>query len=160
MAPPAQRRQLKFDSLDAALVDAQKLLVIGYDKAGNWNLSQVCGHLANWLGYAMDGFPKAPLPIRMMLWTARHTIGPGKLKQYLDNGEMGTGKPTMPQSVPAPGGDDSAGVARFRETVDRVRRFAGTPLPSPFFGPMDRDTWVKLNCVHAAHHMSFLVSKS
>ena len=159
MAPPAQRRQLKFDSLDAALVDAQKLLVIGYDKAGNWNLSQVCGHLANWLGYAMDGFPKAPLPIRMMLWTARHTIGPGKLKQYLDNGEMGTGKPTMPQSVPAPGGDDSAGVARFRETVDRVRRFAGTPLPSPFFGPMDRDTWVKLNCVHAAHHLSFLLPR-
>ena len=72
---------------------------------------------------------------------------------------MPAGKPTMPQSVPPPGGDDAAGVARIRETVERVRAFAGPPLPSPFFGPMDRDTWVKLNCVHAAHHLSFLVPK-
>ena len=40
--------------------------------------------------------------------------------------------------------------------MERVNRFAGTPVPSPFFGPMDRDTWVKLNCVHAAHHLRFL----
>ena len=154
------RQSLSFATLDAAVADAEMLLARGYDKAGNWDLSQVCGHLANWLGYAMDGFPRAPLPIRMMLWIARNTIGPGKLKQYLATGDMGLGKPTMPQSVPAPGGDDAAGVAKFRETVDRVRRFAGMPLPSPFFGLMDRDTWVKLNCVHAAHHLSFLVPKS
>ena len=110
-------------------------------------------------GFAMDGFPKAPPPIRLMLWLARHSIGPKKLKQYLATGDMGFGKPTMPQSVPAPGADDRDGVAKFREMVERVNRFAGTPLPSPFFGSMDRDTWVKLNCVHAAHHLSFLVPK-
>ena len=154
------RRALTFDSLDAAVADAEMLLSKGYDKTGQWDLAQVCGHLANWLGFAMDGFPQAPLPIRMMLWTARHTIGPAKLKQYLANGEMGLGKPTMPDSIPAPGGDDAAGVARLRETVDRAKMFAGTPLPSPFFGPMDRETWVKLNCVHAAHHLSFLVPRT
>lgn len=156
----AIRRTLKFDTLDAAVADAENLLAEGYDKTGQWSLGQCCGHLADWLGFAMDGFPRAPMPIRMMLWTARHTIGPAKLKQYLANGDMGTGKPTMPQSVPAAGGDDAAGVAKLRETVDRANRFAGTPLPSPLFGPMDRDTWVKLNCVHAAHHLSFLVPKN
>ena len=154
------RRTVKFDTLDAAVADAEALLSKGYEKTGQWSLGQCCGHLANWLGFAMDGFPKAPVPIRMFLWIARNTIGPGKLKQYLANGDMGTGKPTMPQSVPAPGGDDRDGVAKFRETVDRAKMFAGTPRPSPFFGPMDREAWVKLNCVHAAHHLSFLVPKS
>jgi hypothetical protein len=82
----ATRRSLSFDSLDAAVADAEKLLAGGYEKHGQWSLGQVCGHLANWLGYAMDGFPKAPPPIRLMLWLARHSIGPAKLKQYLAGG--------------------------------------------------------------------------
>jgi hypothetical protein len=97
----------------------------------------------------------------LFLWIARNTFGPGKLKQYLaEGGEMPAGKPTMPQSIPAPNCDDAEGVAKFKEVVERVNRFAGTPVPSPFFGPMDRDTWVKLNCVHAAHHLRFLIPKS
>ncbi|MFO0804845.1 MAG: DUF1569 domain-containing protein [Gemmataceae bacterium] len=153
------RRTLRFATLDDAVADAEELLAKGYDKAGQWSLGQVCGHLANWLSYPMDGFPKAPPPIRLMLWLARHSIGPGKLKQYLATGDMGAGKPTMPQSVPAPDADDREGVAKYRAMVDRAIRFAGTPLPSPLFGPMDRDTWVKLNCVHAAHHLAYLTPK-
>lgn len=153
------RGPLSFDSLDAAVTHAEMLLASGYVKTAQWNLGQVCGHLANWLGYAMDGFPKVPPPIRLMLWLARHSIGPGKLKQYLATGDMGAGKPTMPQSVPAPDADDRDGVAKYRAMVERASRFAGTPLPSPLFGPMDRETWVKLNCVHAAHHLAYLTPK-
>lgn len=82
------RRTLSFASLDEAVRDAEMLLAKGYDKAGQWSLGQCCGHLANWLSYPMDGFPKAPPPIRLMLWLARHSIGPGKLKQYLATGDM------------------------------------------------------------------------
>ena len=153
------RRTLRFATLHDAVADAEMLLAKGYDKTGQWNLGQCCGHLVNWLGYAMDGFPKAPPPIRLMLWMARHSVGPGMLKKVLASGEMGTGKPTMPASVPKPDADDREGVAKYRAMVERANRFAGTPLPSPLFGPMDRDTWVKLNCVHAAHHLSFLVPR-
>jgi hypothetical protein len=145
--------------LDEAIQDAEILLATGYDKTGKWTLGQSCGHLANWLSYAMDGFPKVPVPLRPLFWLARHSIGPRKLKQVLASGDMGVGNPTMPQSVPAPDADDRDGVAKYREMVERANRFAGTPLPSPLFGPMDRDTWVNLNCVHAAHHLSFLVPK-
>lgn len=153
------RRTLAFAALGEAVADAERLLEKGYDKTGQWNLGQICGHLANWLGYAMDGFPKAPPPIRLMMWMARHTMGPGILKKILASGEMRGGNPTAPQSVPAADADDREGVARFRKMVERANRFAGVPLPSPFFGPMDRDTWVKLNCVHAAHHLRFLLPK-
>ena len=153
------RRTVKFESLDAAVNEAELLLASGYDKTAQWNLGQVCGHLANWLSYPMDGFPKAPPPIRLMLWMARHSVGPGMLKKVLATGDMGTGKPTMPQSIPNPDADDRDGVAKYRAMVERANRFAGTPLPSPLFGPMDRETWVKLNCVHAAHHLAYLTPK-
>ena len=62
------RRPLKFDSLDAVVRDAENLLASGYDRAGNWDLAQVCGHLAEWLRFPMDGFPKVPLLIRQAVF--------------------------------------------------------------------------------------------
>ncbi|HEY2910970.1 MAG TPA: DUF1569 domain-containing protein [Gemmataceae bacterium] len=154
------RRSLNFASLDDAVADAGRLLAAGYDRAGQWSLGQCCGHIASWMGYAMDGFPKPPAPLGMLMWVLRHTVGPGALSRVMKSGEIKAGAPTMPQSVPPPSPDDAPGVAKLRETVARVHAFTGTPLPSPFFGPMDRDTWVRLNCVHAAHHLSFLSPRS
>ena len=59
----ATRRTLTFDTLDAAVRDAEYLLAAGYDRAGNWDLAQCLDHLAAWLTYPVSGFPKAPLPI-------------------------------------------------------------------------------------------------
>ncbi|HEY3789727.1 MAG TPA: DUF1569 domain-containing protein [Urbifossiella sp.] len=155
----ASRRTLRFASLDDAVADAEHLLAMGYDKAGCWDLAQCCFHMAEWMRFPMDGFPKAPAPIRLMLWMARNSIGPKLLRKYLADG-MPAGKPTLPQTVPLSGGNDAAAVNGLKETVERVRTFAGPPLPSPLFGSMHRSTWVRLNCVHAAHHLSFLVPKS
>ena len=55
-------RKITFASLDAAILEAEQLLGSGYEKAGNWNFGQVCGHLENWLSYPMDGFPKVDSP--------------------------------------------------------------------------------------------------
>jgi hypothetical protein len=66
----------------------------------------------------------------------------------------------MPASVPPGDADDREGVEKLRVMVDRANRFAGPPLPSPFFGPMDSETWLRLNRVHAAHHLSFLSPKA
>ena len=43
----ATRRELRFDSLDEVVRDAEHLLAVGYDRAGNWDLAQCCGHLAH-----------------------------------------------------------------------------------------------------------------
>ncbi|MBO0701108.1 MAG: DUF1569 domain-containing protein, partial [Zavarzinella sp.] len=74
---PVARRPLVFNTLDEIVRDAEALLAKGYDKAGNWDLAQVAGHVANWMTYPIDGFPKAPVPIRAMLWALRKTIGRG-----------------------------------------------------------------------------------
>jgi hypothetical protein len=55
------RRELRFDRLAEAVRDAELLLSHGHDRLGRWSLGQCCGHLANWLTYPLDGFPKLPL---------------------------------------------------------------------------------------------------
>jgi hypothetical protein len=152
------RRELRFESLDDAVRDAETLLARGYDRAGNWDLAQVCDHLADWLTYPVAGFPRAPLPIRMMLGLVRMTLGRGMFEKYLKVG-MPAGKPTMPQSVHAAGEDPAAAIMRLREAARRFTAHAGEYPPSPLFGKLTRDEALKLQLAHTAHHLSFLVPK-
>jgi hypothetical protein len=158
-AKPA-RRELRFDTLDEVVRDAENLLAKGYDKTGNWDLAQVCGHLAEWVRYPLDGFPKAPLLARPVFWLVRHTVGKRMGRAMLAGGKMKTGIPTAPQSVPAPGGDDAAGVGRLRESIARWKAHAGPLHASPLFGGLTREQWEKGHLIHCAHHLSFLVPRA
>ena len=154
-----ERRKLTFVTLDDVVKDAENLQAKGYEKAGNWDLGQVCLHLADWMRFPMDGFPKPPLPIRLMLGMIRVTLGKKMYRQYTTEG-MPAGKPTMPQSVAKPGEDPLAAIAKLRETVERFKAFTGPIHPSPLFGALNRDEAARLQLVHCAHHLSFLVPKT
>jgi hypothetical protein len=154
------RRPLVFNNLDEVVQDAQALLAKGYEKAGAWDLAQCCKHLAEWMRFPCEGFPRAPAPIRAMLWMMKKTVGPKKLQQYIAEGSFPPGKPTMPQTVAPPGGDSRVAIEELRKSVERMKAHAGAIVPSPFFGAMNKDTCLRLQLVHAAHHLSFLVPKS
>jgi hypothetical protein len=153
------RRTLSFATLDDAVRDAEHLLAAGYEKAGTWDLAQCLDHLAAWLTYPLSGFPKAPLPIRLMLAVVRRTLGRGMLNKYLREG-MPAGKPTIPQSVGVGGGDPAAALGRFEAAAARFAAHGGDYLPSPLFGPLTRDEALRVQLAHCAHHMSFLVPKA
>lgn len=155
-----QRRKLKFSDLDSVLRDVETLSTKGYRKAGNWDLAQVCNHLAMWLSYPVKGFPKAPAPIRMIMWIIRKTSGPSKLKKYIAEGEFPAGKPTVPQTVPSSGGDQNIAIRALKESVETLKNHNGDIVPSPVFGPMDKQTCVQMQLVHCAHHLSFLVPEN
>jgi hypothetical protein len=155
--PP--RRQLVFNDLDAVVRDAERLQVGGYEKVGNWDLAQVCNHLADWMGFPIDGFPNPPAPIRAVLWVVKKTVGRKKLLGYLKEKSFPAGKPTMPQTVHPAGGDVRAAVERLRQSVGRLKTYTGPIVPSPLFGPMTKDEAVGMQLVHAAHHLSFLIPK-
>ncbi len=150
------RRTLSFDNLDAAVADARHLMVAGYTRAGNWSLGQVCGHLALWVRYPLDGFPHMSVPVRAVLWGLRNSIGKAKKVEYLA-GIMPAGKPTLPMTVPPADADDVAGVTEYEAAVERLKKLTDTPHPSPLLGPVTRDELERLTCVHAAHHLSFLI---
>jgi hypothetical protein len=154
------RRELTFRDFDAVVRDAESLAAGGYEKAGSWDLAQVCGHLAEWMRFPLDGFPKPALPVRLMLWLMRHTVGPRMLRRTLAARSMPSGWRTLRETVPPPGGDEAAAVERLRQVVARFQAHAGRYHPSPLFGDLDRGAWAELQLVHCAHHLGFLTPKS
>lgn len=159
MTKPA-RRSLQFDDLDEAVREAESLRTSGYDRAGNWDLAQTCGHLAEWMRFPIEGFPRGPLPVRMILWFVGVAFARRKLRKTIDTGEMPAGGPTLQETVLPPGGDEAAAVEQLRQTVQRFKAHDGLLHPSPLFGNVDRETATKMQLVHCAHHLGFLVPRT
>jgi hypothetical protein len=151
-----ERRKPAFASLGEVVADAESLLAKGYDMAGNWDMAQVCDHLAEWMRFPLDGFPKLPLFLRPVFWLVRNTVGKRMRAKVLAEGMPG-GRPTMPQTVPAPGGDAAAALARLKEVAEKFKAHAGPVHPSPLFGAMTKDEALRLQLRHCEHHLSFLI---
>jgi Protein of unknown function (DUF1569) len=154
------RVPLSFSSLDEVQQRLDLLSQNGYDKAGNWNLAQVCEHLRDWMLYMIDGYPKAPLPISWMLWAIRVSVGRAMLAKILSTGNMSSGRPTLQQTVHAVEEfDDANAVRRLKEVIGRFQSHRGPYCPSPLFGQFNAEDGLRLQLIHCAHHLSFLVPK-
>ncbi|HJZ92611.1 MAG TPA: DUF1569 domain-containing protein, partial [Gemmataceae bacterium] len=108
----------------------------------------------------VEGFPKAPAPIRAILWVLRKTGGRKKLLTYIGSGTFPAGRPTIPETVLPPGGDPREAVEKLRRSAERLKGYSGPIVPSPLFGSMTKDEAVRMQLVHCAHHLSFLVPKN
>jgi hypothetical protein len=153
------RRKLTFATLDEVVRDAEGLLANGYERAGNWDLAQVCAHLAEWMRFPLDGFPRIPLLLRPMVWLMRVTLGKKIRRTVLAEGFSAGGR-TMPETVFQAGGDAAAAVAKLKEVAERFKAHTGPIHPSPLFGPMTKDEALQLQLRHCAHHLSFLVPRA
>jgi len=157
--PEPKKRRLSFDSFEEMMAEVHLLIEHGYVSNGNWTLAQVCGHLADWMRFPIDGFPKPPLPMRMIFWVMKKTVGPGMKRKILAEGFKG-GIPAAPETVPKPDAmTDQQAADLLQETVDRRQAHDGEFIPSPFFGPLDSETQIKLSLLHAAHHLGYLEPK-
>jgi hypothetical protein len=155
------RRTLDFHDLDAVVSEVKRLDEGGYTQIGKWNLAQICLHLEDWLRYPLDGFPRPPLPVALMMGALRHTLGRSMLRKALVTRAMPPNAPTAPQTVHAAGeASDSVAVARLTETIRRFQAYTGPLHPSPLFGPLDRDTSLQLQIIHCMHHLSFLIPRN
>ena len=72
-SPGTTRRTLRFNSIDEALAEAERLVAAEREGrlqcVGSWKLGQTLGHLATWANFAFDGYPPEvhpPLPVRVM----------------------------------------------------------------------------------------------
>lgn len=154
------RRELRFQHFDEVIADAEHLNRVGYDRVGKWDLGQVIGHVSEWIRYPMDGYPKITFPFSILMWALRNTVGKPQKKKLLAQGKFPPGGPTVKESVPPAGKDEQVAISQLNELIDRVNRYEGKLFPSPLFGELTRDDWLKLSLIHAAHHLSFLVPKT
>src|SRR5688572_27288102 len=156
-AATSGRRTLRFDSIEQALADAQRLVEAeqagSLRRTGNWTLGQALGHLAAWAGYCFDGYPiRTP---RVIGWILRL-----RRQRFLHG--------AMPAGVHIPGvkggtvGTEALstdeGYARFRRAFERLRD--ERPMDRhPFLGRMSHDDWIALNLRHAELHLSFFLAE-
>jgi hypothetical protein len=153
-----QPRQLTFSHLEQVMPEVDRLARDGYRPLGEWDLAQCCEHLRLWMQYPIDGYPPTPLPMQMMVAIMRWTVGRRWLGQILATRKMRAGGPTLPVSVPQAGQIDlPAAVDGLRRMIARVQQRPQERYRSPIFGELTHEQFVELHCVHAAHHLSFLV---
>jgi hypothetical protein len=155
-SPAAQRRSLRFATLDDALADADRLVAAERDgrlkQLGNWPLGQTLGHLATWANFALDGYPQSvhpPLPIRLIARLLKNRIltkgmAPGMKIGRVAGGTLGLDPLTTDE-----------GMARLRTAWSRLRTMPPT-IPNPVFGRLTHDQWIQLNLRHAELHLGFL----
>jgi hypothetical protein len=155
-----RRRTLTFKNWTEVRAELRRLQENGYEATGQWNLAQSCAHLNDWLIFPMDGFPVAPIPVRMLLWAMRQGVGKRLLRKVLSDGQMAVGRPTMNNTVyTSDFVTDAVAVSKLEESIRRFQGFEGKIHPSPLFGAMDKATAEKLQLVHMAHHLGFLIPK-
>lgn len=144
-------RDLKFATLEEAVVDARQLLASGYVQHGNWNLGQICWHLRTVQDPSIDGYPWYFSLFAFLRPIVRRTLMPRVL-----SGDSPKGIRTAPVFVPASELNDDEEVAAFEESVERFLGHQGTFYPHPGFGRLDRETLHRIHAAHAAHHLRFL----
>lgn len=146
------KRELKFNSLDEVLADIDQLHSRGYEKAGQWDLAQICWHLSVFVRGAVEGFElQAP-------WIIRVLLGRRMLKKILSGQVMKEGIEIPDVFRPGEELDEAAEIATFKELIERFKK-AEVLHPSGFFGKLTRDQWTQLTLHHCGHHLGFLVAK-
>jgi len=145
-----------FQSLDQVLTHAQHLHMNGWVPKGSWNLAQTCHHLTCWMTYPVEGFPPQPWFVRLMLGAMRLTVGKRILTGILATGKMRPNTPTTPETVAPPNLDVDKAIQNLQRAIQAFTRHNGPIHPSPLFGAMDKETALRLQLVHAAHHFANL----
>lgn len=144
------RRRVEFRSLEALERDVEKLETAGCSPVGNWDLAQICDHLATSIQGSTRGFPmNAP-------WVVRRLLGPYFFRKMRRLRRMKSNVPLPKKFTPKPGMDASQCVTRLREAIAAFREHAGPWPEHPILGRMGREEWLDFHLIHASHHLSFL----
>jgi hypothetical protein len=142
----AERRTLDFAHLDELMPEVERCLQ-GYETVGNWSLGQICNHLARAIHYSAESPPATETPTR-----EQEVV----LKMFF-RGRFPDGRPAPPGTEPREGLDDAREADKLRNAITRFADATGRGPLHPRLGPLSIDEWARFHCMHAAHHLGFLV---
>ena len=151
----AERRTLRFATLDDALADARRLASGAIRVTGNRTPEDLFGHLAKAIDADLDGLDRDALP-----WSLRLLRPIGPLLRYpAVHWPMPAGfrLPTTmePQFLVARPGSLAEELQRFAAAVDRANS-QSEPIRHAVFGRMTPEQVRQHHCRHAELHLSFL----
>ncbi|MCE2882911.1 MAG: DUF1569 domain-containing protein [Planctomycetaceae bacterium] len=121
---------------------------------GNWSAGEILDHVAKVWEFSLDGFPpeaKVAFPLQLVARLMKRRFTSGKT---LPAGfQAGKGGQYM---MPAAGTTTAAGLARLRRVVARLDAGEEMNKPSPAFGALTHDEWMRLHLAHAQLHLGFI----
>jgi len=156
-AKRADRRTLRFESIDQALAEADRLSEAERASRlvalGNWTLGQALGHLAVWAEYSYTGAPaRPPLPIRLLLRLQKKKFLSSPMKAGIriprvEGGTFGIAPMALDE-----------GLQRCRRAFERLKTDVPS-APNVIFGMMTHQEWIAINLRHAELHLGFFIPR-
>lgn len=149
----AGRRQLRFNSYDDLLADAQMLAKSDVKMVGNWSLGQIFKHLAVAYAGSIDGMHfTVPFYVKIVARVF--------MKKKFLYGKIPSGF-QIPQKhrghfVAAETTTTEEGWAALQTAVERLKTESHRE-PHPVFGELSNQEWDNFHLRHAEMHMSFAV---
>jgi len=151
------QRRIEFRTWDDLLTELDRLEASDragrIERAGTWSPGQNAWHVSEFIRMSIDGFGfRAPLPLRLAASLIKGwAMGPKPIPRNIAlRGPMARVIPHEPIST-------AAGFAALRAQIDRIERGGEQCThPSPLFGALTHDEWVRLHLKHAAHHLGML----
>lgn len=142
------RRSLQLTDEDAAIAEIERLRS-GYTKVGKWSLEQAAYHLDQSLQSRMQ---PGPHPANMPEQDARRDT----LQQVLASGRLPDGILAPPSMEPSPECTSEC-VDSLIATLRKSKTFPGPFAPHRLFGSLSDADMRRINMIHIAHHLSYLV---
>jgi hypothetical protein len=146
-----EHRKLRFNSIDEAMAEAERLAVCETRTTGHFSLGQIYEHLARTFEVVLGEreMPPTSFPMRTMARLMRPMV--------LRKASTGFKLPAKAQDVLWPSEDVTVeeGLAHLRETFGRFK--SAPKLPKHvFFGNMTRLQHDTLQCRHFESHLGFV----
>ena len=142
------RREIRYESLNDLMSDAERLASPNTRMLGNWTPGQIYQHLADTMNSSIDGFSGMfSAPVRWVLSLLMK-------RRFLYKG--------LPAGFKAPANfvpDTTSvedGLTALKNAVSRLKDDTTRAL-HPGFGPLTLDEWTQFHLRHAELHMSFLL---
>lgn len=147
-----ERRELRFNSLDEAVAEAERLAAGEVRVSGNHSFGKILKHLALTHDMATGKIvgPRPPWYMRLMMPLVKGMILKGPVKP-------GFNLPSSAEAFFWPPGEFeiSESLTHLKESVENYK--ANGPLEvHPVFGKVSREQNYRLNCGHCAMHLSFV----
>lgn len=151
----AERRELKFNSLDEVQTEIERLAAGDVQVTGNHSFGKIVRHLAitNEMVCGKIAPPKLPWYMRMVMplisgWILNGPVKPGfKLPSNME-----------PFLWPIQEVSVSEAVEQFRDSVEYYKRNGPLPI-HPVFGKATREQVDLMTLKHAAMHLSFVIER-
>lgn len=145
------RRTLHFESIDDVMPEVERLHA-RHTTAGAWSLGQICCHLATTIRRVVDLPASTPRDPALEL-------GEDAKREVLASGRIPSRMVAPPALQPPDEVNEDEEVERLRSAIAYYKASPGPVAPHRFFGPLSKAEWDRLQLIHMAHHLSFVIPR-